>query len=100
MFIHTVLFWLKRGTPDAAREKLIRDCSDFLGKIPDVRHLWAGPPAMTPRPVVDSTHDVGLTVVLDDPAGHDAYQEHALHKEFIARNQAGWQRVQIYDVIA
>jgi hypothetical protein len=55
---------------------------------------------MTPRPVVDNTYDVGLSVALDDRAGHDVYQEHALHKEFIARNQEHWQRVQVYDFTA
>jgi hypothetical protein len=52
---------------------------------------------MTPREVVDNTYDVGLCVALDDVAGHDVYQEHPLHKEFIARNKDHWQRVQIYD---
>jgi hypothetical protein len=97
MFVHVVYFWLKRGAPAAAREQLLRDCSGYLGKIPTVRHLWAGPPAMTPRPVVDNTYDVGLCVALEDRAGHDAYQEHPLHKDFIARNQEHWQRVQVYD---
>jgi hypothetical protein len=35
--------------------------------------------------------------VLDDVAGHDEYQVHPLHLEFIARNKAHWKRVQIYD---
>jgi hypothetical protein len=97
MFVHTVFFWLKRGTPEAARAKLIQDCRDYLGKVPTVRRLMAGPPALTPRPVVDNTYDVGLTVLLDDRAGQDLYQEHPLHKEFITRNQEHWQRVQVYD---
>jgi hypothetical protein len=52
---------------------------------------------MTPREVVDNSYDVGLSVVMDDAAGHDVYQEHPLHKEFIARNKPNWKRVQIYD---
>ena len=43
---------------------------------------------MTPRDVVDNSYDVGLCVVLDDSAGHDVYQEHPLHKEFIAQAYA------------
>lgn len=97
MFVHYVLFWMKEGTPEAARAQLVADCTAYLGRIPTVRHLWAGRPAMTPRQVVDNSYDVGLCVVLDDVAGHDVYQEHALHKEFIARNQAHWKRVQVYD---
>lgn len=97
MFVHVVYFWLNEGTPDSARQQLAVDCETYLGKIPSVRHLWAGGPAMTPRPVVDNSYDVGLCVVLDDAAGHDVYQEHPLHKEFIARNKPHWKRVQIYD---
>ena len=97
MFIHTVYFWLKDGTSAAAREQLLKDCRELLGKISTVRQLWAGKPAMTPRDVVDNSYGVGLTVVLDDAAGHDVYKEHALHKEFIARNKAQWARVQVYD---
>lgn len=99
MFIHTVYFWLKDGTSDAARQQLVEDCRGLLGKIPTVRHLWTGAPAMTPREVVDNSYGVGLTVVLDDAAGHDVYQEHTLHKEFIARNKAHWARVRVYDFI-
>ena len=97
MFVHTVYFWLKCGTPENTRAKVIQDCRDYLGKVPTVRRLLAGPPAMTPRPVVDNTYDIGLTVILDDRAAHDIYQEHPLHKEFVARNQECWQRVLVYD---
>ena len=97
MFIHVVYFWLKEGASDAARTQLAQDCRTYLSKIPTVRHLWAGRPAMTPRDIVDNSYDVGLCVVLDDNAGHDVYQQHPLHKEFIARNKEQWKRVQVYD---
>ena len=64
MFIHTVYFWLRPNTPDSARDQLVRDCRDYLVRIPTVRHLWAGVPAMTPREVVDNSYSAGLTVVL------------------------------------
>jgi hypothetical protein len=97
MFVHTVYFWLKPGTSQEARTQLVNDCTNYLAKIPTVRHLWVGQPAMTPRPVVDNSYDVGLTVVLDDPAGHDVYQAHPLHLEFVARNGGAFGRIQIYD---
>jgi len=97
MFVHVVYFWIKPGAPDAARSNLVEDCRKYLGKIPTVRHIWTGRPAMTPREVVDNSYDVGLCVVLDDSPGHDVYQEHPLHKEFIARNREHWKRVQVYD---
>ena len=88
---------LNAGSSAAARQQLATDCRDYLAKIPTVRHLWVGIPAMTPRDVVDNSYAVGLTVVLDDSAGHDAYQAHSLHTEFIARNKSNWARVQVYD---
>ncbi len=99
MFIHTVYFWLKQGTPQAAREQLIGDCLSLLGKVPTVRQIFAGPPAMTPREVVDNSYGVGLTVIMDDKAGHEVYQEHPLHIDFIARNKEHWERVQVYDYL-
>ena len=97
MFVHVVLFWMKPGTPEAAKKQTADDAVAYLGKIPTVRQLWAGHPAMTPREVVDNSYDVGLCVVLDDVAGHDEYQVHELHKQFIERNKPNWERVQIYD---
>ncbi len=97
MFVHTVYFWLNDGVPESARTALLDDCYQYLAKIPTVRQLFAGRPAMTPRDVVDNSYDVGLTVVLEDTAGHDVYQAHELHKQFIARNKQHWKRIQIYD---
>jgi hypothetical protein len=97
MFVHIVFFWLKEGSPASAKENLLRDCKELLSKIPTVRSIEAGNPAMTPRPVVDNSYDVGLLVLLDDSAGHDVYQTHELHLQFIARNKDNWKRVQVYD---
>lgn len=97
MFIHTVYFWLKEDTSDTAKRQLIDDCYQYLKAIPTVKELWAGPPAMTPRDVVDNSYGVGLTVVLADEPGHDVYQKHQLHLDFIARNRGQWKRVQVYD---
>ena len=99
MFVHTVFFWLKPDATADARAQLIHDCREYLGKVPTVRKLMVGLPAMTPREVVDNTYGVGLTVVLDDVHGHDVYQQHELHKEFIARNRETWERVRIYDYV-
>ncbi|MEX0776202.1 MAG: Dabb family protein [Phycisphaeraceae bacterium] len=97
MFIHMVFFWLKDGTSAVQQAALEQDCRQMLGQVPGVRQLWAGKPAMTPRDVVDNSYHVGLCVVLDDQAGHDAYQVHDLHQQFIARHKPHWQRVQVYD---
>jgi hypothetical protein len=97
MFVHVVLFWLREDAPAHAAQQIIDDCRGLLAQIPQARHVWAGSPAMTPRPVVDNSYHVGLCVVVDDRAGHDAYQMHPLHQQFIARNKDLWTRVQVYD---
>jgi hypothetical protein len=99
MFVHMVFFWLKSDAPPTAPSAMAADCRDLLGRIPGVRHVWAGGPAGTPRDIVDNSYAVGLTVILDDVKGHDVYQEHALHKEFISRHKPHWQRVQVYDFV-
>ena len=98
MLVHTVFFWLNDDAPTDERQKLVEDCLLLLGKVPTVRHIWAGPPAQTPpREIIDSSYDVGLTVLLDDLPAHEVYQEHPLHLQFIDRHKAYWKRVQIYD---
>jgi hypothetical protein len=97
MFVHCVYFWLNDGVPEEERRALMNDCEDMLAEIPTVRHIWSGVPADRPRPVVDSSYDVGLCVVFDDVKGHDVYQTHPIHDEFIKRHKQHWKRVQIYD---
>ena len=97
MFVHTVYFWVHADTPAAAVEQLVNDCQTLLSGVPTVRHVWAGKPVGSARPVVDSSYAVGVTLVFDDAAGHDVYQDHELHKEFIARNKQHWSRIQVYD---
>ena len=79
MFIHTVYFYLRPDATQRERDQLMKDCQAYLAKIPTVKSLWVGVPAMTPREVVDNSYGVGLTVALEDSAGHDVYQAHPLH---------------------
>jgi hypothetical protein len=97
MFIHHVYFWLKPDAPASAKDQLVADCRSYLSGIPGVVHLWAGPPAMTPREVADNSYTVGLAVVFDDDAGHDVYQAHPKHLEFIARNKVHWAAIKVFD---
>ncbi len=99
MLVHVVYFWLNDDAPAGEAAALAESCRTLLGKIPVVRQLWAGGPADTPRrEVIDASYSVSLIVVLDDTGpSHDVYQEHPLHKEFIARHKAHWKRVRIYD---
>lgn len=97
MFVHVVFFWLKPDAPAGAQEQLVSDCRTYLSKIPGLSMFDVGRPAMTPRDVVDNSYAVGLLTAFADKAGHDAYQTHPLHLEFIDRNKANWSRVQVYD---
>jgi hypothetical protein len=98
-FIHTVLFWVKEGTTDEQVQQLIDDCKTLLGAVESVRYLAAGPPAGTPRDVVDNSYAVGLVVHFEDAAGHDYYADAPKHLEFIEKNQEIWERVQVYDML-
>ena len=97
MFIHTVYFWLTDDATDDIRNRMLADCTELLAKIPGARHVWAGTPAMTPRPVVDNSYTIGLCCVYDDVKAHDEYQVHPVHKEFGARYKRYWKTVKIYD---
>ena len=84
-------------TPDAARDQLLDDCRNILTQCPTVKKLAAGKPAQTPRDVVDNSYGVGLSVAFENRADHDAYHVAPKHDEFIERNKAIWERVQVYD---
>jgi hypothetical protein len=97
MLVHNVFFWMKKNAPKGAAKQTVNDAIKYL-KTPTVKQLWAGPPAKTEdRDVVNSTYDVGLTVVFKSIADHDAYQEHPEHQVFIKRNKKNWARVEVYD---
>ncbi len=97
MLVHSVYFWLKSElTPDD--RKAFRGGLESLRTIETVREMFIGTPAATPeRPVVDSSYDFALTVVLEDISGHDIYQEHEVHLAFVKNFSSFWSRVQIYD---
>ncbi len=97
-FIHTVLFYFNEGVSEADKATFM-DGVRSLGKIESVRNLWVGPPAMTPREVVDNSYDMALIVHFDDKAGHDLYQEAQIHLDFIEASKHVWNRVQIYDAL-
>ena len=99
-FIHTVLFWVNDDVDENGKQQLIEDCKNLLKPISSVKFLAVGPPAGTPREVVDNSYDVGLVVHFEDQAGHDRYQDAEAHLQFIERNQDKWKRVQVYDMTA
>jgi hypothetical protein len=97
MLTHIVLFWLNENAPPNEREAILADCTELLQKIPVVKHLHIGRPTKSTRPVVDTSYDVGLCVILDDMAAHDVYQNHPLHQEFLAKHRKNWKKILVYD---
>lgn len=97
MLVHSVFFWLKPDLTPVQLAEFHRGVKS-LGDIKSVRQIHIGTPAATgDRPVVDSTYSVGLTIIVDDVAGHDAYQVDPLHLAFVQNCKTFWTRVQIYD---
>lgn len=97
MLIHTVLFWLKK---DLNSDQLthFRTGLESLSKIGFAEAVYIGSPAATEaRPVIDSSYDFCLTVILKDIAAHDAYQIDPWHLDFIATCKESWEKVKIYD---
>jgi len=97
MLAHNVFFTLETASDDA-RQKLVDDCHRHLKEHPGVVFFAAGTrDEELQRPVNDSEFHVSLHVVFDNRASHDRYQQADEHLEFIARNQASWQRVRVFD---
>ena len=98
--IHHVLFWLKRPGSAEDRDQLIAGLRT-LADIPVVRSLHIGVPASTEqRGVVDGSFDVSELMAFDSVADEKIYQDHPIHRAFVARCEHLWDRVRVYDVLA
>ena len=98
MFIHAVYFWLKEDLTAEQREAFVRGVNS-LREIESVRHAYVGVPAPTERPVIERSYTYALTLVFDDQAGHDRYQDDPVHERFRRDCAPFWNRVLIYDSI-
>jgi|SRR5690606_16106389 len=99
LLAHHVLFWLKDPASSSDRQKLIAGLRT-LEKIETVRGLHIGVPAdVEKRPVVDSSYSVSELIFFDDVEGHNVYQDHPIHKAFIANCSHLWEKVAIYDAL-
>lgn len=96
MFVHSVYFWLKSDV-DRDANKAFEDGLNELNSISAVKAVYVGRPAQTSRPVIDSTYDFALTVVLRDLQAHDEYQVDPIHKAFLAKFGQMIDKVLIYD---
>ena len=100
MLVHHVFFWLKNPSSKEDLAKLTEGVKS-LAKIETIRQLHIGVPAETEkRPVVDNSYAVSELIFFDDLAGQNTYQEHPVHKKFVADYSYLWEKVIVYDAMS
>jgi hypothetical protein len=98
--VHHVFFWLKNPNSKEDVERLLKGLRT-LAKIESVRGVHFGVPASTEkREVVDNSYSVSEILFFDDTAGQKIYQDHPIHKQFVADCSHLWERVVVYDAVA
>lgn len=94
---HLVFFTLKESSGES-RQALVASCEEYLTGHAGVEHFSVGIRGDDfTRPANDQEFDVGLHVIFDSRAAHDAYQVDPRHVEFIERNKDSWKSVRIFD---
>ena len=96
-FVHTVFFWMKEGVSDEQKADFQKNGLAALSKIGSIYKFYAGPPAGTPREVVDNSYDFALICHFENSAAQDSYQDDPIHLKFIEDYKDLWERVQVYD---
>ncbi|MCP4901711.1 MAG: Dabb family protein [bacterium] len=76
---HLVLCWLKTPGDQGAKAELIRVSNGFVD-IPGVLSVSAGSAIPSDRPIVDSSFDVAILIVLENESALRKYLEHPDHK--------------------
>lgn len=94
---HNVFFTLKDKSPAKVAE-LVAACHKYLNVQPGIAFFAAGPLcAELAREVNDRDWDVGLHLVFETKAAHDAYQDDATHNKFIEEQKPNWAKVRVFD---
>ena len=98
--VHHVFFWLKNRESKEDLARLLEGLRT-LAKIETVRGAHFGVPASTEkRDVVDNSYSASEMLFFDDLAGQKTYQDHPIHKKFVADCSHLWERVVVYDALA
>ena len=94
---HNVFFTLKDRSPAKIAE-LTAACHEYLNVQPGIAFFAAGPLCSElDREVNDRDWDVGLHLVFETKAAHDAYQDDATHNRFIDEMKPNWSKVRVFD---
>lgn len=97
-FVHAVFFWLV-NEDEKTKKAFLAELRKFIDQADMIRSQHIGTPADTDRPVIDNTYSYSLILSFDSKKEHDEYQEHQLHKDFIANASSLWEKVQVYDSV-
>lgn len=96
-FIHTVFFWMNEDVTEDQKADFAKNGLGELTKIPAIYKSYFGPPAMTPRDVVDNSYQFALICHFKNKEDQDKYQVHPDHLKFIEKYKDLWKKVQVYD---
>jgi len=97
LLAHNVYFTLTDNST-AARDRLLAACKKNLSRHPGTVFFAVGVRATElSRPVNDLDFDVGLHIIFQNQAAHDAYQVAPLHEQFVEENKSNWKKVRVFD---
>jgi hypothetical protein len=98
--VHHVFFWLKNPSSKEDLARLLEGLKT-LAQIEAVRGAHFGVPASTEkRDVVDNSYSASEILFFDDTVGQKTYQDHPIHKQFVADCSHLWERVVVYDAVS
>lgn len=96
-FVHTVFFWMNEDVTDEQKANFAKNGLGELVKVSSIYKSYFGPPAETPREVVDNSYDFALICHFKNKNDQDAYQIDPIHLKFIEDFKDLWKEVIVYD---
>jgi hypothetical protein len=97
LLAHNVYFTLTDSSAPAVN-RLLDACKKYLSKHAGTIFFAVGARATElARPVNDQEFDVGLHIIFQNQAAHDAYQVAPLHERFVEENKSTWKKVRVFD---
>lgn len=98
VLVHAVFFDAKPDTPEAVLDEMAADAYRLLARIPSVRTIASGRrDTRMQRDLNDTSFTIGLMICFDDKAGHDLYNEHELHQQYVAKYKDHFAKVRVFD---
>ena len=97
-YIHHVFFWLKDPGNTKVREKFEMELKKLV-TIETIIESHLGIPAMTEREIVDKSYSYSLFIAFRNKEGHDIYQVHPKHLDFVKECEDLWEKVIIFDSV-